>query len=198
MKLLKEILETAMVAAFLKAELPSARFGDELKKAMNALGVAESIISEPNVENETENELRARVLGSYRGYRQNRQIFQGFPADLSWYEAELAREEIGGLHYVDYSYWNELSDHTHLVKNAVANINKGKIIFNMSNDRFLAVAEDIRHGQHDFEPMIVWGESKAPVLTILEGHLRATAFGLAGENAPATIKVIVGLSDQPQ
>ena len=93
-----------------------------------------------------------------------------------------------------YSYWNELTDHTHRVKDAVTNIRKDKIVFNVSHDRFNIVAEDIRQGKHNFEPMIVWGDSKDSTLTILEGHLRATAFGLAGGTAPETIKVIVGLS----
>lgn len=198
MKLLKEVPEAAMVATFLKAELSSARFSDELKKVMNALDVAEVVIFEPNLESKADNELRAQVLGDYRGYGQNRKIFEGFPADLHWYEAALAHEEIDGLQYVDYSYWNELTDHTRLVKNAVANIQKGRVVFNVSNDRFLAVADEIRHGKHDFEPMILWGKSEGSPLTILEGHLRATAFGLAGDKAPNMIRVIVGLNDKSQ
>ncbi len=193
MKLLKKIPEAAMVAAFLKAEFSSMRFSDNLKKAMEKLGVAEKVITEPDLQNKAENELRARVLGEYRGYGQNREIFEDVPDNLIWYDAELKREEIGDLHYVDYSYWNELTDHTHQVKDAVANIQKGKIVFNVSHDRFWAVSQLIRQAKHDFEPMIVWGNSKDSTLEIIEGHLRATAFGLAEDEAPETIKVIVGL-----
>lgn len=193
MKLLEKIPEAAMVAAFLKAELTSVRFSDELKKAMNNLGVREEVIDNPNIEDEAENELRAQVLGYYRGYNQNREMFSDLPEDLTWYVAELERKEIGDLKYVDYSYWNELTDHTHLVKDGVKNIQKGKIVFDVPNDRFLAVAEKIRQGEYDFEPMILWGKDERSPLTILEGHLRATAFGLAGLNAPETITVIVGL-----
>jgi len=184
-----------MVAAFLKAEFTSPRFGDELKKVMKEQGIAEEIIAKPNLNNEDENRLRAQVLGEYRGYKQNSKIFQGFPDDLTWYEAELARDEIGDLQYVDYSYWNELSDHTHQVKRAVANIQKGKVVFGVSHDRFLTVAEHIRQGKQNLEPMILWSKNTDSPLTILEGHLRATAFGLAGEKAPLTIKVIVGLGE---
>jgi hypothetical protein len=193
MKLLKKIPEAAMVAAFLKAEFSSTRFSHELKQAMKKLGVAEKVVAEPNLENETDNKLRARVLGEYRGYGQNREMFQDVPDNLKWYEAELKREEIGDLHYVDYSYWNELTNHTHCVKDAIANIQKGKIVFNVSNDKFWAVSQLIRQAKHDFEPMILWGDSKGSTLEVLEGHLRATAFGLAGDEAPETIKVIVGL-----
>lgn len=182
-----------MVAAFLKAEFSSVRFSDDLKKAMKKLGVAEKVVTEPDLEDEVENELRARVLGAYRGYGQNREMFQDVPDNLKWYEADLKREEIGDLHYVDYSYWNELTDHTHCVKDAVANIQKGKMVFNVSNDRFLTVSQLIRQAKHDFGPMILWGDSKDSTMEIIEGHLRATAFGLAEDKAPETIKVIVGL-----
>ena len=193
MKLLKEIPEAAMVAAFLKAELTSARFSKELKNAMRSLDVDEATIAKPNILDEHDNELRAKVLGAYRGYRQDREIFKDFPGDLTWHDAEISRDEIRALQYVDYSYWNELTDHTHLVKDAVANIQKGKIVFNVSNDRFLAVANAISESRYEFESIIVWGKDIGSSLTILEGHLRATAFGLAGNKAPEVIKVIMGL-----
>ena len=194
MKLLKEIPEAEMVAAFLKAELTSVRFSDELKKSIWSLAVDEAVIVKPDILDEQENALRAKVLGDYRGYRQNRGIFKDFPDKLTWYEAEISRDEIGTLHYIDYSYWNELTDHTHLVKDAVANIQKGKVVFNVSNDRFLVVAKDICEGQYDFEPIILWGKGIDLPFTILEGHLRATAFGIADEKVPEVIKVIVGIS----
>ncbi|HKR81532.1 MAG TPA: hypothetical protein VJR27_00860 [Candidatus Saccharimonadales bacterium] len=196
MKLLSPIPEAAMVAAFLKAEFTSERFGDELKKVMQKLSVATEVIVTPDIKDEHQNELRAKVLGDYRGYKQNRAIFANFPHNLAWYTAELSREEIGDLRYVDYSYWNELTNNTHMVKDAVKNIQQDKTVFDVRNDRFLAVAEKIRHGEHDFEPMILWDKSKDWPLTILEGHLRATAFGLAGKDAPKSILVIVGLADQ--
>lgn len=197
MKLVKMIPEAAMVAAFLKAEFSSKRFSAELKKAMSKVGLSEKMVVEPDLESDAENELRARVLGVYRGYRLNRGIFEHFPDDLVWYEAELTREELNNLHYVDYSYWNELTDHTHRVGDAAVNIQNGKIVFGVSNDPYVAVAETIRRRRHNFEPMILWSKEDDTTLTILEGHLRATAFGLAGPQAPDTIKVIVGLQESP-
>jgi len=195
MKLLDPIPESVMVAVFLKAELHSVRFADKLKRVMQELGAIDSIIDTPNLDDSDENELRARVLGEYRGYKQNREIFTAFPENLKWYKAELAREEIGDLQYIDYSYWNELTDHTHLVKDAVKNIQRGKVVFDISNDRFLRASENIRQGDHSFEPMILWCKDKHSPTTILEGHLRATAFGLADGKAPEIIPVILGLSE---
>lgn len=196
MKLLSRTPESAMVAAFLKAELESERFSGELRKVLQSLSIDEQIIATPNIRDEPQNQLRAKVLGDYRGYKQNREIFTNFPDNLTWYEAELSRDEIGNLLYVDYSYWNELTNHTHLVKDAVKNIQKGKVVFDVPNDRFLAVAEKVRQGEHNFEPMILWGKDEHSPLTILEDHLRATAFGLASDKAPKTIQVIVGVQGE--
>ncbi len=128
MELLSQIPESAMVATYLKAELASERFAGELKNAMQRQNTSERVIVEPDLQNDQENELRANILGDYRGYKQNREMFTDFPDNLFWYDSQLSRDEISNLHYVDYSYWNELSDHTHLVKDAVKNIQQGKII----------------------------------------------------------------------
>lgn len=193
MKLLSQISEDAMVAAFLKAEFSSERFADDLKKVIGKFDASESILVMPDLKSNKENELRAKILGDYRGYGQNREIFTDFPDNLTWYKAELTRNEISDLRYVDYSYWNELTDHTHLVKDAVKNIRHGKTVFDVSNERFSRVADKIQQGKHDFEPMILWRKDSNSPLTILEGHLRATAFGLADDKAPEVIEVIVGL-----
>jgi len=192
-ELLREISEADMVAAFLRAEITSPRFSGKLAEAMEAAGAREVQIAQPDTTNDSDNEVRAQVLGYYRGYRHNRWLFGGFPDNLHWYKARLPREEIGDLRYVDYSYWNELTDNTHLVKDGVANIRKDKVVSDVSNHNYLTVADAIRHGRHDFEPIIVWGEAVSAPLEILEGHLRATAFGLAAEKAPTVIPVIVGL-----
>ena len=187
-----------MVATYLKAEISSARFSADVKEAMRTFGVEESAITHPDLTSGRENALRAKVLGAYRGYGRNREMFEGVPDHLTWYEAELTRAEIGNLRYVDYSYWNELTDNTHMVKDGVKNIRKGKVVFGVSNDRFLTFAEKVRNGEYEVEPMILWGQNIASTPEILEGHLRATAFGLAGEKAPATTHVLIGLVHAPE
>jgi hypothetical protein len=141
MKLLQRTTEADMVAAYLKAELHSKRFAGELKNAMQRRGVEEQVIATPDINNQHQNEQRAQVLGDYRGYRQHRAIFTEVPDKLAWYKGVLSPGDIVNLKYVDYSYWNKLTDNTHLVKDAVKNIRKGKVVFNVPNDRFLSFAE---------------------------------------------------------
>jgi len=82
------------------------------------------------------------------------------------------------------------------VKDAVKNIQRGKVVSGVSHERFLQVAKKIRQGDHSFEPIILWGHDESSPLTILEGHLRATAFGLVADEAPEVIPAIVGLSSR--
>jgi len=179
-----------MVAAFLRAELASTRFGDDLRAVLRSLGADEARLADPGVTDARTEALRARVLGAHRGYRRDRGVFAGLPDGLTWYAAELSRADLAVVRCVDYSYWNALTDDTHLVGRAVANIRRGRTVFDVPNDRFFALADEIRRGAHAYEPMILYGTP----LTILEGHLRAVALGLAGERAPAAIPVIVGLA----
>ncbi|HSW78047.1 MAG TPA: hypothetical protein VLG36_04575 [Candidatus Chromulinivoraceae bacterium] len=193
MILLKELPEPYMVAAFLKAEYYSERFSDDLNQILRNHHIEDAqLITDPDCTNGRDNTRRAQILGDYRGYKQNREIFTDFPEHLVWYQAELTPEEVGELHYVDYSYWNELSNNTHLVKDAVKNIKKGTVVFDVSNDRFFDVAKDIEERGYTYEPMVFTGHDETSALTILEGHMRATAIGLAGSKAPKVIPAIVG------
>ena len=72
-----------MVAAFLKAEYSSPRFSGDLMKTMRSFGAEEAVVTQPDITDVQENELRARVLGAYRGYRQDREMFDGIPDNLS-------------------------------------------------------------------------------------------------------------------
>ena len=67
MNLLHTIPEAAMVAAFLKAEIYSERFSDDLKRAMHHVGVDETIVVHPDLGDACQNALRAAVLRQYRG-----------------------------------------------------------------------------------------------------------------------------------
>jgi hypothetical protein len=79
MKLIRKTPEAAMVVAFLRAELDSERFREELSAALHTHGVVKSLILNPDITNSHDNRLRAKVLGEYRGYRQNREMFIDVP-----------------------------------------------------------------------------------------------------------------------
>lgn len=193
MDLMRRVDEHVMVAEFLRAEINSPRFGRDVRRALEALDLHEGVVRTPDLDDDRENAARAAVLGTCRGYGHDRDMFAGVPTDLAWHETSLSRDEVAALHYVDYSYWNELSGGSHVVRDAVARIRSGVVVYGVPNDRFVELADQICAGRVDLGRIIVWGHGIDGPLELLEGHLRATALGLAGGSAPERIPAIVGL-----
>ena len=192
MKKLRNINENEMVAVFLLGEFTSERFSDAIHKELASLKLHDSVITNPNIDDVVENQARRQILSSARGYDQRTDVFGGFPRDVKWTEAELSKDELKHVKYINYSYWNELTNGSRLPKDAVATIDTGREVFGVSNDRFIQAAEAVRAGKQ-FPTMIFAGEEQNN-LVALEGHLRLTAYALAWNNVPDKIKVIIGIS----
>ena len=156
---------------WLKAELNSERFGRDLRKAIESLGYDEKIVTEAQLMSQSDNEVRWRILRAYRTW-----LDRDFN-NYEWEFVELSREELAELNYIDYSYWNELSDGTREVGRAATNVASGKVVFDVPNDRFFAVAEAIEAGAI-LPPIIVVSDDSYGG-EILEGHLRVTGYLLA-------------------
>lgn len=184
MKVVKKSSGDEATLEWLKAELNSLRFSEDLHTALEALGYDENIITSADLDNEQENEIRWRILKSYRSW-----LDRDFN-NYQWEEVELSREEVSDLSYIDYSYWNELSNGTRKVGRAAMNIIAGKIVFNVPNDRFFSVAKLVEAGT-TFLPIIIVSDQTNPSGEILEGHMRATGYVLA-EQAKQPLKAILG------
>jgi hypothetical protein len=193
MRLIEEVTEHEMAALFLKSEFPSPRYRDTLLSLLQQEGLDPRIIEEPNATDEAENRIRLKLLGDFRGFRQNRSLFEGFPEDVSWYRYALTREELARVHYIDYSYWNELSSGSRLPTDAAQNIRAGVEIFEVSNEGFLRMADAFRQGAC-FPELILVGTEPGFPLVALEGHARLTTYFLAPECLPETMTALVGFS----
>ena len=79
MKVVRESNENEVVLNFLTGELQSERFNIKLKKTLKDLKKTEQIITKPNLNNQKENNLRKEVLGKFRGYGKNVDLFENFP-----------------------------------------------------------------------------------------------------------------------
>lgn len=142
---------------------------------MNALdlqGADLGLITSADLDNDSENETRLAVLRTYRDWMQDDLD------DYSWQLAELTLNDVRKLHYIDYSYWNELSEGTHEVGTGADNVRKGKTIFDVPNDTFWSIAEAFEVGE-TFEPIIVLKENDDAPGRIIEGHARSTGYLLA-------------------
>lgn len=193
MNLIGKISENEMIAEFLKAEYCSERFGDCLKKLLEKHKVNHNLITEPNLKNKDENIFRKTLLGEYRGYGRNQELFENFPNDVQWHIALLTPEDLRQVKYIAYDYWKELTGGSRLAIDAAKNIQAGKEIFNQSNERFLSVAENIKNGIK-FPRLIFLASDESASIVVIEGHLRLTAYMLVPNFIPKTLEVIIGFS----
>lgn len=193
MKILRSITEDDMISVFLKSEISSRRFRSDMENILKEISCDESIISHPDLKNESENLKRKKILSQYRGFDKKLKLFESFPKEVSWVKAELGKDEVLEIKYINYSYWNELSGNSRLPQDAVATILSGKQVFGVSNQDFLDAAESLRKGNF-FPELILVGLDETSKLVVLEGHLRLTAYALVPEYIPDPLEVIIGFS----
>jgi hypothetical protein len=177
-----------MIALFLLGELTSERFGDGIRAALDAAGQTERLLTAADLGDASQNRVRRAVLATTRGYGENRDVFENFPARIRWVRAILTPGELARVRYIEYSYWNALSGGSRLPSDAAQQIRRGVRVFGVSNRRFLHAARAIERGEL-FPPLILAGQRRDRLIC-LEGHLRLTAYALAG--FPGKVDCLVG------
>ncbi len=177
-----------MVAVFLQGELPSERFGTAVRDALRALGEPERLLTNPDLHDEHANQARGAVLAATRGYGEDRELFEYFPAEVEWVWAQMAPAELARVRYIEYSYWNELSGGSRLAADAARRINAGVRPFGVSNGPVWRAARALLSGAR-FPPLILAGPNNDD-LVCLEGNVRLTAHALAG--FPIETECLVG------
>jgi hypothetical protein len=190
MNLIWPTTEAEMITVYLKGEITSRRWGQLIVDRLRQDQQSRSIVDSPDITNLAENVYRRRLLASYRGY-----VFEELPAHTTWYRAGLNREEVARVKYIDYDYWNELSNQTRLPCVAAETIRAGRQVFRVSNQGFLDLVQALREGAC-FSELIVVGASPASELTVFEGHVRLTAYMLAPEFLPDELEVIAGFAPE--
>ncbi len=193
MHLLRAITEDEMVSVFLKTEINSVRFEQEILALLHRDKRDRSVIDMPALNDIQENTYRLQLLGDFRGYRRNAGMFIGFPDHVEWHRASLTPDELMQVRYIDYSYWNELSDGTRLPMVAAQTIRAGRVIYGQSTQGYLRLAEELCRGGQ-FPELILTAVSLSAPLVVMEGHVRLTTYALSFDCLPMTVEVIVGFS----
>ena len=188
MRILRESDEAEMVAIFLQGELSSERFGAAVRDALLALGEPERLLTNPDLHDEHANQARGAVFAATRGYGEDRELFEYFPAEVDWVWAQIAAAELARVRYIEYPYWNELSGGSRLAADAARRINAGVRAFGVSNGPVRQAARRLRCGEQ-FPPLILAGPHFDD-LVCLEGNVRLTAHALAG--FPIEAECLVG------
>lgn len=188
MRFLRESNEDEMVAVFLRGELTSERFGPALRDLLRARRQPENVLTDPDLTDRRANEIRRALLATTRGYGEDRELFEHFPARLRWAWGHLAAAELACVRYIEYSYWNELSGGSRLPVDAARSINAGLQPWGVSNEQFRQAARALLGGER-FPPLILAGPHDGD-LVCLEGHLRLTAHALA--DFPLEAECLIG------
>jgi hypothetical protein len=194
MQLLDAITEDQMMATFLQGELHSERFGAALRQLLHRDQMSPQILQTPDLRNPTENSYRLRLLGAFRGYRQNRDLFERFPSTVVWQRVHLTSSEVLRIKYIDYSYWNDISNGTRLPTEAAKTVRAGRLIFGqLPTDGFVRSAAALKNGAR-FPELIAVRASTAADIVVLEGHVRLTLYALVPAAIPPNLTLILGTS----
>ena len=172
MKLIKDTNESEMILQFLKGELNSNRFNNDLNKVLNNLNIDCNIITNGNILNLEENKLRLKIMKEYRGYP-DKELFERFPKVIDWKYVSLSEEDLDNIYYIDYDYWNLLSNNTSRPSEAVKVIKNGIEVYDISNQPFLDGVEYLKN--NTFPPVILLTCNDEKYL-IIEGHSRMTIY----------------------
>lgn len=108
-RVLRESNADEMVACFLQGELGSERFGWGIWDALLASGQPETLLTRPDPADQCASQARRDLPAATRGYGEDREIFEHFPAAVRWVWARLTAAELAQVRYIEYSYWNQIS-----------------------------------------------------------------------------------------
>lgn len=173
MKLIRKTNEAEMILEFLKGELNSKRFNEDLNNAINELGLDSNIILNGNINDDQENIDRLKIMKKFRGYP-DEELFERFPKIEEWKYLELNEKDIDNIYYIDYDYWNKLSNGTSKPVEAAKVIKSGKEIYEVSNQPFL---DGVEYNKINKFPPVILITCNDEKYLIIEGHSRMTVYG---------------------
>lgn len=192
MRVLGPATENDMVLAFLRAELESSRFADDVLAALAGRGLDRALVDRADL-NDPEGNLRRReVLEAHRGPRRGpgAGVFGGFPDDVSWSWAALTPAELADVRYIHWEYWLEVSGGTRRPADAIARMGR---VWDVPGDDVREIADAVAAGAMPPEIVVV-GLPPGRGLVVLEGHVRLTGLLLRPERLPGEVRVLLGTS----
>jgi hypothetical protein len=176
-----------MVLAFVKAEVDSERFRNDYLAPMAQCGFdRHTLIDSADLESASQNRVRLYALTRAKGG-----LLRGLE-DVTWRRVALEKADIPRLKYLNHLNWIEFSGRTRLVSDGAKNIGSIQLP-DKTNAQILKLADDFEKGRR-YPELIAVAVGKD--LVLLEGHMRATAYALAGW--PTSVDCILGESPSAQ
>jgi hypothetical protein len=185
MRILRPATEEEVVAAFLRAELDSGRYGEVVRKLLEQDGVDADVLARPDLTDPAANRYRSGLLDEYRGFEQRIGLFGGFPERVDWHRAALTPDEVLEILYIDWDWWLEISDGTRRPRDAADRIRRGEVPGSTVDEhRMLFDAPQ--------PELIVVTTPDRGKLVVLEGHYRLTAYAMFPERLPDELELYLG------
>ena len=195
MKKLRQATRDEVVAAWLRAEVGSPRFGHHLRLS----DVDRRVVERPDLNNLAENALRRRLLR----YRDD--ILTTISQDTVWWEVELAAEDLSRLLAINYPAWEIYSGGTGKLLRVAEAVRDGSLPSSDDPkiaDGLAAIRENVggiyralKAGQ-GVGALILLARDRAGPFTVIEGNKRAAALcwrhcldGIPCPGAPAYLGI---------
>jgi hypothetical protein len=185
LRIVRPASESEVVAAFLRGELESPRWGDGLRALLAEDGLDASVLDDPG-----EDAYRAELLDRHRGWLRRRGLFEGLPERIEWTRAALSPAEVLAIRFIRWDWWLEISGGTRSPVEAAARIRRGEIP-GVTAEEHEPIAARLRSPPSPADLIAVGPPSREP-LVLLEGHVRLTAYALYPEYLPAELELYVG------
>ena len=191
----RPVTESEVVLAFLRGEVDSERFGNDVRRALVDAGGLE-LVRNPDLHSEEENRARERALSAARGWR-NAELFESFPESVDWYYGVLQADVLSRVRFIDYSYWNELSGGSRRPGDVLATLQAGKLprwLTKLGTSWCFEFAAQLATAEV-VDDLIVMGTPDLGELVLLEGHSRLTAIFVGGLQQRLDVRAYLGLSE---
>jgi hypothetical protein len=198
MHLLRQSSEDEMIAAFLRAELDSDRFGEKLHALLARDGRDPAVLRSPDVADAEANAYRRQLLEEHRAYERREGLFGGLPRQIDWFRAALSRDEVLDILFINWSWWLELSGGTRRPREAARKIRAGEVSGIVAG--VTAAEHEPYAAQIATQPELIAVTTPAhEPIVLLEGHVRLTAYALYPDHVPDELEILLGVSaDMPK
>ena len=193
MRLLKSASEDEVIAAFLRAEVDSYRYGEKLRGLLARDGHEPGVLRHPDLADDHENRYRRQLLDEHRAYERREQMFGGFPRKIDWLRAALEREEVLDILYTNWDWWLTISGGSRSPRDAARRI-RGEMIAGVTAAEHESAASAFESSPPP-ELIAVTTPARAP-LVLVEGHVRLTAYALFPEYLPRVTEILLGTSEE--
>jgi hypothetical protein len=163
MEILKPVSEHEVLECFVLAERDSERYGATVRKLLARVG-----------------DNPGAVLSAYRSWP-DQGLFYGFPRDVRWYRARLAKGELLEIRYINWDWWLTVT------KGSRRPLDAADIQGRDPGDEAIALAAATN-------PPLIAVREPGSYLVLLEGHVRLTAYAAFPEHLPDELEIYLGES----